>query len=299
MIRLGLCCKFIKEPIHFRTTTATYLSRLKNIYPFLNELCTHNVHALEDSIEYCIAHKIGCFRISSRFLPVATHPDFLYSIDDLPSSGEILTTLQRCKKRAKEANIRLSFHPDQFVLLSSKDEAIIEKSLRDLEYHTYLATYVGADVINIHGGGAYDNKTTALTRFVKNFSRLSKKAQQLLTIENDDRVYTPTDLLPLCKELKIPLVYDAHHHRCLPDQLSIEEGTQKALSTWNREPLFHISSPLHNKKFRSHNDYVDSKDVPECWKKVPNLTVEVEAKAKEKAVLRLYKELKKRNWPIH
>jgi len=288
----------MEEPIRFRTTTATYLSRLKDIYPFLDEICTHNAHALEQSIEYCIAHKIGCFRISSRFLPVATHPDFLYTIDDLPSSREILAILRRCKQKAKKANIRLTFHPDQFILLSSKDEAIIQKSLIDIEYHTYLATHVGADVVNIHGGGAYDNKTAALDRFVKNFSRLSKKAQELLTIENDDRVYTPTDLLPLCKELGIPLLYDAHHHRCLPDELSIEEATQKALSTWNREPLFHISSPLNKKEFRSHHDYVDPKDVPECWKRILNLTIEVEAKAKERAVLKLQEQLKKRNWAI-
>ena len=49
-----------------------------------------------------------------------------------------------------------------------------------------------------------------------------------LTLENDDKVYTPADLLPVCTEMKVPLVYDVHHHRCLPDGLSVEAATEKA-----------------------------------------------------------------------
>ncbi|MEZ6047378.1 MAG: hypothetical protein R3C11_17705 [Planctomycetaceae bacterium] len=61
-------------------------------------------------------------------------------------------------------------------------------------------------------------------------------------MENDDVTYTPADLLPLCQETGIPLVYDAHHHRCNADDLSEEEATQAALQTWNREPMFHLSA---------------------------------------------------------
>jgi len=302
MIRLGLCCKFLEEPIRFRTTTARYLFSLKQKREspllFLNKLCLHNAEALERAIEYCSFHHIGSFRISSRFLPLATHPEFSYSIKNLPNAHEIETILKSCKQKAKKLGIRLTFHPDQFVLLSSSDDVIIQKSLADIEYHTALATHVGADVINIHGGGGYGDKKGALKRFASNFSRLSKKAQRLLTVENDDRVYTPSDLLPLCKDIEIPLVYDAHHHRCLPDNLSIEKASMEALKTWNREPLFHISSPLSAEKFRPHHDYIDPGDVPSSWKLFPKLTIEVEAKGKERAVFLLRKQLKERGWPV-
>jgi UV DNA damage endonuclease len=85
-------------------------------------------------------------------------------------------------------------------------------------------------------------------------------------------------------------VYDVLHHRCLPDGLSIRKVTSLALKTWDREPLFHISSPKYGwGKSQNcwHSDYIDKKDFPEEWKAL-DITVEVEAKAKELAVKRLY-----------
>jgi UV DNA damage endonuclease len=110
-----------------------------------------------------------------------------------------------------------------------------------------------------------------------------------LTVENDDKTFTPADLLPLCRSEGVPLVYDVHHHRCCPDGLTVEQATEAARKTWNREPLFHISSPLagwHAPKPQRHHDYIDAGDFPAAWLGWP-LTVEVEAKAKELAVARL------------
>jgi UV DNA damage endonuclease len=117
-----------------------------------------------------------------------------------------------------------------------------------------------------------------------------------LTVENDDKVFTPADLLPICRDRGIPLVYDVHHHRCLPDGWSIGAATAAAMETWNREPLFHISSPLagwSGPQPRRHHDYIDIDDFPDAWRAM-RLTVEVEAKAKELAVLRLRSQLGRR-----
>jgi UV DNA damage endonuclease len=122
---------------------------------------------------------------------------------------------------------------------------------------------------------------------------LSRRVRNRLTVENDDTTYTPADLLPLCRETGIPLVYDVHHHRCNQDELSIEEATEQALATWDREPLFHISSPIEGwkgPKPRRHHDFIDIEDFPECWRGKA-MTVEVEAKAKEVAVLKLKHQL--------
>jgi UV DNA damage endonuclease len=84
-----------------------------------------------------------------------------------------------------------------------------------------------------------------------------------------------------------------HHHRCLPDALTIEEATRAALDTWQREPLFHLSSPLERLSKgvdRRHADYIDMDDFPEAWRRL-DLTVDVEAKAKELAVEKLKKDL--------
>jgi UV DNA damage endonuclease len=71
--------------------------------------------------------------------------------------------------------------------------------------------------------------------------------------------------------------------------LTVEQATQSARATWNRQPLFHISSPLEGwqgPKPERHHDYIDPEDFPDAWQGWP-LTVEVEAKAKELAVARL------------
>ncbi|HKZ39226.1 MAG TPA: hypothetical protein VJ184_16300 [Chryseolinea sp.] len=48
--------------------------------------------------------------------------------------------------------------------------------------------------INIHIGGAYGDKKTALERFIKNVSRLPETAERRITIENDDKFKDPDDL---------------------------------------------------------------------------------------------------------
>jgi UV DNA damage endonuclease len=84
-----------------------------------------------------------------------------------------------------------------------------------------------------------------------------------------------------------------HHHRCLKDGLSVEHVTEAALKTWNREPLFHVSSPKfgwESARPNLHHDFINIQDFPECWRGLP-ITVEVEAKAKELAVKKLRSQL--------
>jgi UV DNA damage endonuclease len=181
-----------------------------------------------------------------------------------------------------------------FLVLSSPDAGVVKRALADLEYQTQVAQWVAADVLNIHGGGAYGDKPTALKRLATVINRLSPEVKSRLTLENDDRVYTPADLLPVSRDTGIPLVYDVHHHRCLSDGKSVEDITQAAISTWNREPLFHLSSPLNGWEkgpCHPHHDYIDPTDFPDGWRNL-DLTVDVEAKAKELAVLRLKADIK-------
>ena len=164
-----------------------------------------------------------------------------------------------------------------------------------MNYQAEVAEWVGADTSNIHGGGGYGDKPAALRALRGNIECLSASVRSRLTLENDDKVYTPADLLPVCADTGVPLVYDVHHHRCLPDGLSIEAATEQAAATWKREPIFHLSSPIegwHGPKPQRHHDYIDPHDFPAVWKNRA-LTVEVEAKAKELAVLQLLAWLEK------
>jgi UV DNA damage endonuclease len=228
----------------------------------------------------------------SPLFPRITHPDVGYSLGDLPDGGAITHQLGLVRSFAAQHDIRLSFHPDQFVVLSSPHPAVVENSILELTYQAGLAEMVGADVINIHAGGVYGDKQSALQRFSRVFPGLPENIRSRLTLENDDISYTVRDLLPVCTALDIPLVYDVHHHRCNPDGLSVEEATRLAGETWQRvgrEQYCHLSSPKAGwggGNPKPHADYIDPADVPECWQG-KRMTVDVEAKAKELAVVRL------------
>jgi UV DNA damage endonuclease len=295
-LRLGLCCQFVSQPVKFRTTTATAMLRLPRAQQLerLAELCRANAAALLAALEYCAGHGIGAFRILSQILPVKTHPEAGYQMSELPGGAEIIARFQACGQFARANDLRLSFHPDQFVVLNSPNPLTLARSLDELNYQAEAAEWVGADTINLHGGGAYGDKPAALQALRRNIENLPEPVRRRLTLENDDKIYTPADLLPVCTGAGVPLVYDAHHHRCLPDGFSVAETTERARQTWRGEPLFHISSPLagwDGPKPERHHDYIDPRDFPPQWRGWP-LTVEVEAKAKELALARLIADLK-------
>jgi UV DNA damage endonuclease len=295
-VRLGLCCLFVEQPIRFRTTTAAAQAKLgsKERIDKVRSLAAHNAASLYAAIDYCATHGIGCFRVSSQILPLKTHPQFGYDAELL--GEEIVGAYRRCQELALSTDTRLAFHPDQFVVLSSPNTDVALASLAEIEYQAEVAEWIGADVINVHGGGGYGDKASALKRWSNAAGELSNRARSRLALENDDRIYTPSDLLPVCRQLGLPFVYDVHHHRCHADGLDVESATKFAIETWNREPLFHVSSPRGgwgSENQRSHSDYIDPADFPDQWEGL-NITVEVEAKAKELAVRELRQALQKR-----
>jgi UV DNA damage endonuclease len=139
---------------------------------------------------------LGCFRIQSQILPLRTHPRQGYAMDELPDGAEIVRRFRDCGAFARDASLRTCFHPDQFVVMNSPRPEVVEASIRELEYQAEVAGWVGADVINIHAGGSYGEKPRALSEFARNLACLSPAVRSRLTVENDDKIYTPADLLP-------------------------------------------------------------------------------------------------------
>ena len=298
MVRWGLCCIFYNQPIKFRRTTAAYLKRQSRnaALDYLAEIALDNARALKAALAYCRDHGIGAFRINSQILPLKTHPEVGYRMSDLPGHAQVKDAFKACGRFSRKHDIRTSFHPDQFIVLSSPNKDIVQRSIADLAYQAEVAEWVNADVINIHAGGAYGDKKAALDRLAKVILSLPPNIRSRLTLENDDRTYTPRDLLPFCERNGVPFTYDVHHHRCLPDDLSEKEVTLRAIATWKREPLFHVSSPVNGwdgPKPCSHHDYVDPSDLPKAWLNL-DITVDVEAKAKEVAIAKLIEGLKGR-----
>ena len=113
MIRFGLCCIFRKEPIKFRRTTAKYLQTFSRSQQLKNlaEICRHNAQALHNALQYCRDHDIKDFRINSQILPLKTHPDIGYSIEDLPFHDQIYKHSRTAGGFAKSMTFERRFIP--------------------------------------------------------------------------------------------------------------------------------------------------------------------------------------------
>jgi UV DNA damage endonuclease len=298
-LRWGLCCQFLDSPITFRTATHRYVASLQSRVArhYLGEIAVHNADALAAAVERCHELGIGAFRVNSQILPLATHPITGYNLEQLDRSGAIAGAFEWAGALARAYDVRLSLHPDQFVVLNSEREQVVQSAVQELEHQAMIAEMIGADVIVLHAGGGAGGTKSALERLERALPLLSQRVRDRLALENDDRCFTPRSLLPLCQRSGVPLVYDVHHHRCLADGLSIEEATELAAGTWNgREPWCHISSPRHGwnaPNARSHADYIEPVDFPDAWLG-RTMTIDVEAKAKERAVVALTNVLTRR-----
>jgi len=295
-IRWGLCCQFADNGVRFRQATHRYVATLapKDGVAYLRSVARANAIALGHAVLRCNELAIGAFRITSQVLPLATHPVSGYTLESLDADGAIRASFAAAGALARTLEVRLSFHPDQFVVLNSTRADVVASSVRELDMQADVAHLVGADTITLHVGGMTDGKAAALDRLERNLDLLSEGARSRLALENDDRLFTVRDLQSLCARTSVPLVYDVHHHRCNPDGLDVETATNLAIKTWrSREPWFHVASPRDGVTApnpRPHADFIDPNDFPESWLEL-NVTVDVEAKAKDEAIVRLRSQL--------
>lgn len=293
MIKLGLCCKWHDESIKFRSTTVKKLSSLSKDerHNYLQPIIAHNIKALRDSIERCALLGIGSFRITSGFFPCSTHPEVGYD----PFTPAVLEELNTIGLRALDLGVTLTTHPSQFIVMNSPKEGVVEASIRDLEHEARFMNELLSPYIIIHGGGGYGDKEAALIRLGENLKKLSVVTRSFICIENDDKVFTAEEIYNFCKLYGYKMIFDFHHHRCLPsfESFSEREIAQMAAETYSNpnKVIFHISSPKNGwegTKPTLHHDYIHDEDFPD-WLWEMGGVVEVEAKCKEKAISQLLK----------
>ena len=139
--------------------------------------------------------------------------------------------------------------------------------------------------INIHVGGVYGDKDSALKRWCDAFQLLDDNTKSRLTIENDDKIsaYTVSDLMYIHENTGIPIVFDYHHHSCHPGGMSHKDALTLAMSTWSKDitPVVHVSEPRDDKNPRAHHDYINNYVDNYGF----NFDMMFEAKAKELSVL--------------
>ena len=259
---------------------------------------------------YLDEHDIRFYRMASGLAPYATHPDhpqFRGQVDECTAELGELGDL------ARRLELRLSFHPSQFIVLNAPDEDLVARSAADVEVQAAILEGMGLDdeaVVVLHVGGIYGDRVAARERFARHFEQLSAVAQRRLALEHDDARFDVRDILWLHHRLGVRLIFDIHHHHCYnPDGLGISEAANACLTTWvgwGARPKVHFSSPRTDWGFRygseeparapkwaSHAEFADPFSFIAFCRKIVDQAPDVmlEAKAKDMAVRQLRRDL--------
>ena len=245
---------------------------------------------------YNASQQIELYRLSSSLVPLATHPEVQWDF-----VTPFLYEWQQLGDFIKKMNMRVSFHPNQFTLFTSPRDEVTFNAVKDMEFHYTMLQAMGVadhSYINIHIGGAYGDKKTALSRFHQNLTQLPDCIKKQMTLENDDKTYTASETLHACEQEQIPFVFDYHHHMANLCEEPLESLLPRIFATWEQaglRPKIHVSSPKSEKEFRSHADYVDPVFLQPFLQLLKKYQVDVdfmiEAKKKDQALLRLVEDL--------
>ena len=199
---------------------------------------------LAEIFGYLRKHQIHMYRMSSDLAPYATHPTMPQFHTMVRDSAQDLAMLGRL---AREADIRLSFHPSQFIVLNSESEELTRKSMADLDSQAEMLDRMECGpeaILVVHVGGAYGDRSSGRERWIQTWSQLSEPVRRRLVLENDDIRYSSADVLAIHEQTGVKCVFDYQHHWCFnPEGLPIVETLKKFLSTWPEgvRPKMHFS----------------------------------------------------------
>ena len=284
-------CNCLRKKDIFSSRTMRLATLEQNGIQYAKDLAVKNLKDLLTILKWNKENNIFFFRMSSDMFPFATYSGYSYVLDFVDD------LLKEIGQYAKDNNMRLTMHPSQFNVLSSKDEKVIANTFLDLNHHCDILDRMGLDqnsVIIIHGGGVYGDKKKALERLKENILRLPKNTRDRLVLENCEMSYTIEDLLPLSESINVPLVIDYHHDSINPSSQSIEHYHDRVFNIWkirNIKPKVHVSNSVpgitdesSRTERRKHSDYIAFIHPPLLSIDFP-IDVMLECKMKEEALL--------------
>ena len=261
---------------------------------YVSDLALLNVKDLKTIIQWNNENGIKLFRLSSQIFPWSDE----YSIEELRDGIEISEIMFEVGQIAREAGQRLTMHPGPYNCLASPNPKVVEKTVRELNFHSQQFNMMGYDPspynkINIHVGGAYGDKSATLARFVSNFSLLRNDTKKRLVIENDDspNEYSVKDLYEgIYKSINIPITFDYFHHKFNTGDLNEEEALKLASTTWPEG----VAQCCHYSESRQ-KEYLDESIRPQAhsdliYERINTYGLEpdivIEAKSKEQAIFK-------------
>jgi UV DNA damage endonuclease len=249
----------------------------------------NNLDCLTTILNYNVQEGFMFFRIGSDVIPFASHP-----VCTFDWAGHFRPQLKKIGRFIKKHNLRISMHPDQFVLINALKDDVVERSIRELEYHCSLLDAMGLDrtaKIQIHVGGLYGDKQAAIDRFVDRYKSLDPSLRRRLVIENDDRLFSLKDCLSVHKKTAVPIVFDVFHHQCLNEGETVKIGLERAGQTWRKSdgvPMVDYSSQQLGHRVGTHAQSIDLELFQKFLNQSNGLDFDImlEIKDKEKSALK-------------
>jgi len=280
-----------------------------------------NTHALVKRVA-TLEPELRMVRLTSDMLSFYTLDEY----KDFWQSSDVQSSLARwfapIGETARANDVRLSFHPDQFVVLASDRDEVVNKSIEEFEYHCDMVRWMGYGKtfqdfkVNVHISG---RRGPQGIRDV--YNRLSPEARNTLTLENEEYTHGLTDCLSLSD--LVPTVMDIHHNWIREGEYiqPTDDRVKMVIDSWRGvRPTLHYSVsredvlvghsgsqlPSHGalieagyskQKLRAHSDYYWNEAVND-WALtfLDNFDMMCESKAKNLASFKLlerYKCLKK------
>ena len=273
---------------------------------------------LEAIFSYLKQQQITMYRMSSDLAPYVTHPDMPQFHAQI---AECAAELRALGTKARALNLRLSFHPSQFVVLNSPDETLVAKSIADLVAQAELLDRMelGPEaVVVIHVGGVYGDKVASRERWARTYPRLPEAVRRRLVLENDDVRFSAADVIAIHALTGVPLIFDYQHHWCNnAEGLTVDQALAACIRSWPREvrPKIHFSSPRTEMRtmtrkvagtrrsedvqlppiWTGHADYLNPFEFISFMRGAERFDFDVmlEAKVKDLALLRIRRDLQR------
>jgi UV DNA damage endonuclease len=322
-MRIGFCCKWLNNTSEFggmkvnakdrdlngRSTTMRWLrEHPEDAVQRQWDIMNHNATAARRLLE-----RVGTLPPERRMVRLGSEMLQGYTEKDWKSWWQ---------QPHIQDDVKISFHPGQFCVLSSVTPDIVERSIEEFEYHADMARWMGFGKtfqdgckINVHISGKQgpDGIRKALPR-------LSQEARNLITIENDEMGWGLDASLELEKDLA--LVMDIHHH-WIRDEEYIEpndDRVKRVIDSWRgQRPTMHYSysrdehlavanlgdkthTEMHDikmllergckkQKLRAHSDLLPNRKVNDWALSFrEHFDIQTEAKGKNMAAEQLYRQ---------
>jgi UV DNA damage repair endonuclease len=258
--RLGFCCKWLNDPsecggmkvnakdrdLNGRSTTMRWLREHPNESEQRQwDIMNHNAAAALRMVERVgsLPENLRMVRLGSEMLQGYTEPSWIEWWQQSDVQRHLEKIFAPIGARARELDVRLSFHPGQFCVLASVNENIVERSIKEFEYHADMVRWMGYGQkfqdfkINVHISGQQGPE--GIRRVL---GLLTPEARNCITIENEENSWGLDDCLSIGDV--VPIVMDIHHNWIREGEYidTNSDRVKRVLDSWRGvRPAMHYS----------------------------------------------------------